>query len=195
MLGTNGITNMARLLSLTNQDAFWVWDSTALTNKTTTISNLFTGFPQNTNVTNGDFIVVYNAASNVLNTVPLSAVKAYVAHANLFETTNYFPFSSGSSNSIAHALGATPSNVRCTLLCVADDAATGFIAGDEIDLPGIIDSAGLSPVIATWANAVSIYIIHQSGGTGTRIMKRGSGDYSSNITTTNNYVWKVRAWQ
>lgn len=57
--------------------------------------------------------------------------------------------------SAAHGLGATPKIVRTVLVCVVNDANTGYSVGDEVDIFSLFDGAQVN-AFAVWATVTTI---------------------------------------
>lgn len=110
--------------------------------------------------------VSHPAGSNISEQVSAAQIAAYlqsltfVSALQAISTTNY---------SIAHGLGATPSFFRCVLVCVTNDAGSGAVVGDEIDILQLLFETFPStvyPAFLIGANATNCFATPAFGLTG-----------------------------
>lgn len=96
----------------------------------------------------------------------------------------------GVTLNVVHGLGATPSRVRCVLVCQPAGDELGYVAGDEVDL------FSLQPVdpneVAVGANSTNVWVI-QSRDTNLTIVSKAATYGTANITLAN-WKFKVYAW-
>lgn len=96
---------------------------------------------------------------------------------------------------IAHGLGTalTPRKFGAYFVCVADDVATGWVAGDIIDANCIVSAAAFNKSCTPYANATYVGVaIRLSGGAPLRFpQKAGAGDpvVPTAVNRFDLYVW------
>jgi hypothetical protein len=80
-------------------------------------------------------------------------------------TTAQFALSTGQTSTNAHGLGVTPTFVRGVLLCVVNDANTGYTTTDgEIDLNCAMATADYYNAYQVRADATNVYVQRHSEG-------------------------------
>lgn len=96
-----------------------------------------------------------------------------------------------------HGLGATPSFIQTVLVCVANDAGTGFVAGDETPIEDwfFLGSTAL-PAFSNGKNATNVFAASQviplgNEGGFSIVNKIGTGSFSP--TSFNNFRLKFYA--
>lgn len=194
MVGENGITNLTELTAVTNQDRIWVWDDSTSSNKSVNLTNLFMGVNTYTNATNADLFSYYHSRSNGMAKMTLGDLKAYmtngIAIPTMYTSTNAIP-SAGAQVTFTHGLGSTPDNNRVTLLCVADDAATGYVTGDEFQIESCYQNTPV-PLFGIYVNSTTVGVNRIAGTFYMRVKTTGA---QATPTSEANFVVKVRAWK
>lgn len=95
----------------------------------------------------------------------------------------------------AHGLGAIlPKKVEVVLVCVLNEAATGYTAGDEVDCPivnPVADVAGAS-YFSTARDTTNITVLINNTAN-MQVRHKATGVYTT-ITAATNWKYRVRAW-
>ena len=161
------ITNLLTLTSPTNDDRFLVWDSDALTNKTVTLSGLFTNLTATTTNGNSDYyLTITNGTpklityANLVNTVSNSIFGGSFTSPN----TNLNGLAAGKYLDVPHGLQSTPKILKGVIVCTSADA--GYAVGDEVDFQGVFDPSTPASTdhrgsfaITAVANSTNIFVI------------------------------------
>jgi hypothetical protein len=101
------------------------------------------------------------------------------------------PIANG-SKTVAHGLGYTPRKFGAVLVCNTNDAATGWQAGDVLDIQDAISPlAGPSPAFQVWANATLVgvsYTLH--AGVIGLVTKAGANQVApTNVANFDLFAW------
>lgn len=125
---------------------------------------------------------VYDGSNfQVLQTIPKASISANTALPAAGATTN-----------VAHSLTIAPRSVRVVLVCVTNDAATGYLTTDgEIELVGAIVSGGQS-ILSVRSDATNVMVLRNSIGGGLYLMHKTTG-VTTNATSDANFNFKVYA--
>jgi len=159
-LATANAANATAVTASTNATSALTTANTANTNALTALSDLntpTTGIKDRvtsleTRVTNVESqITTINATLITLSTLP-----ALVASTVILESANY-GLGSGVFATFAHGLGVKPRYVKTVLVCIALDAATGYVAGDEFPMMSASLTAN-NPVFGEIVNATNIIL-------------------------------------
>lgn len=76
----------------------------------------------------------------------------------------------------AHTLGVVPTKARVVLVCVTNDAATGYVAGAEMDLNNILVAGSAFTACSFFVDAAKVYINWNTSGAACALAKfDGSG--------------------
>ena len=95
---------------------------------------------------------------------------------------------------IAHGLGAVPRNVRVVIRCTTNDAASGYTAGQEIDINAWTEFTGAEePLIGVVTDNTNIRIVRRAIGAAVRVLPFAGGA-SAVPTSLANFTPKVYAW-
>lgn len=99
-------------------------------------------------------------------------------------------------NTVAHGLGSTPSYVRAVLVCIANDAGTGAVVGDEISVESVFENNLTAPNFGIKANAASVFLTNTDFFAGQEgavyIITNGA---ATNATSVNNFGLKIYAME
>lgn len=99
---------------------------------------------------------------------------------------------------VAHPLGATPPQVKAVLLCIANDAATGYLIGDETALTGWVNSSQTVPAFSRTDTATDIIVSLAGsvlvGNESNYVINTRSGSGLVNPSSFNNFALKIYAW-
>jgi hypothetical protein len=156
----NTFTNQPEHTAPIATDKLLIHDSTAGTNKWTSLSGLVTNLPTiTTNGPNDWFLVVTNGE---LKKISGNSVSNAIAGA-IVSSVLPRKFTSGESNvvansviNIAHGLGAVPQHVRFVLKCNTADLT--YVEGDEVDIFGMVERTTGLPVWTGGANATNVFL-------------------------------------
>jgi hypothetical protein len=97
-------------------------------------------------------------------------------------------------NTFNHPLGVTPQIVRPVLVCTANDAASGYSAGDEIDIGMLTwSSFGGQSVIGVYVNSatVSVQTNEFRNGATWVVWNKGANNTASSVSSSANFAVKV----
>jgi hypothetical protein len=160
-------TNLAQHTAPTNTDRLLIWDSTAGTNKYTTLSGFFTNLTATT--TNGAsdyYITITNGTpklityANMVNTFSNSIFGGSFTSPN----TNLNGLVAGKYLDVPHGLQSTPKIVKGVIACTSADA--GYAPGDEVDFQGVFDPSTPASTdhrgsfaITAVANSTNVFVI------------------------------------
>ncbi len=151
------LTNAPAHTNLTNADGWLVWDSVTGTNKFLTAVGAFTNWSEGTNVAGSDTVVITRggiprevAASNVLTYVKSNVVTTFTG-------TNHI-YGAAQSFTNAHGLGVVPMTFEWRLVCVTNDATTGYNVGEELPVIQSFVSGGAYVAASQWADATNVYV-------------------------------------
>lgn len=159
-LATANAANATAATASANATSALMTASTANTNALQALSDLntpTTGIKDRvtsleTRVTNVESqITTINATLITLSTLP-----ALVASTVILESANY-GLGSGLFATFAHGLGVKPRYVKTVLVCIALDAATGYVVGDEFPMMSASQTAA-NPVFGEIVNATNIIL-------------------------------------
>lgn len=142
---------------------------------------------------NADDILTWNGSSWIART-PAQGISstATISTTGIQATVNLS--SATLVENIAHGFGAKPRNVRVVILCTGNDAATGYVVGDELDINGWTEFTGAEePLIGVKVDNTNIRIIRRANGGAVRVLPNAGGA-STVPTSLANFVPKVYAW-
>lgn len=94
----------------------------------------------------------------------------------------------------AHNLGYTPRFVRSVIVCVANDAATGLLAGDEIDGDSVFDSNLGSQWLSVGANGTHAWLSCTTTAEASLTFVVRAGGATANPTSINNFRVRLYAY-
>lgn len=69
-------------------------------------------------------------------------------------TSSFQTITNGSTLTVAHGLGAKPTNIRVTMVCVTADL--GYAVGDEIDVPFLVTNVAYGAIASAGASNITI---------------------------------------
>lgn len=157
-----------------------------------------TAFTQLTDVPNsyvgsGGFGVRVNAGATGLEFYSLAA-----GTVTKFASANIALDGVSTAYTVAHGLGATPPQKDVGLICIGNDAATGYLIGDVVDHSAWFSSANLVPAFAVTKNATNV-IVSLPGSTlvgseGDYVVNSRDGNALIQPTSFNNFALKIYAW-
>jgi hypothetical protein len=102
------------------------------------------------------------------------------------------------ADSYAHNLGATPTRVSATVVCVADDATSTQVAGDETEASLWLDGTDSAPLFIIGANATVVFaacaLANADFIADTHVVTKTVGGFGS-ISDVNNFRLRIRAWR
>jgi len=157
-----GITNLPTLTSPTNEDRLLMWDSDDLTNKTTTLSGLFTNLTTTTtNHSTDSYLTISNGTLRLItfNNISNLVMRGYNAGYASAETA----LSAGTKIlDEAHSLPTTPTWVRAVLICKTADL--NYAVNDEVPAETVSNFDGLC-AFGAGANTTNVFVTCESGGT------------------------------
>lgn len=87
---------------------------------------------------------------------PVGGTGAVTVSAVLF-TSALFTLNQGAW-SAAHGLGTTPSWKTAVLVCVSNDAQSGFVVGQEVEFTDWFDGSASNNAFGVWADATNVYV-------------------------------------
>lgn len=157
-----------------------------------------TAFTQLTDVPNsyvgsGGFGVRVNAGATGLEFYSLAA-----GTVTKFASANIALDGVSTAYTVAHGLGAIPPQVDVVLLCTANDASSGMLIGDSVDLHSVFNTAFIVPSFNIIRNATNIIVTTPNealvGNEGNYFVNTRTGGGPAQITSFNNFVLKVYAW-
>jgi len=100
------------------------------------------------------------------------------------------------SETFAHGLGTTPRLIRVVARCTGADVASGYAAGDEIDINSWNDITGDDTgLFGVYANATNIVVMRESNSAANvKVVPVGGGTHVA-PTSLANFTPKVYAWK
>ncbi len=225
-MGQSTPTNLPVSSSPTNSDSSLAWTTTDNTNWTasritregllTNLTSLTVTNALNTNSAVQPSTNLYFEAiavgvntngqptgTNIVGRFDLLSLKSWLtnfftptASATNFVSTNLPVTGIGSLLTVPHNLGTNPAFVRGVLVCVTNDAATGWTTNREIDIGLVSENGSGSAYIQAYgisADATNIYVQRSSAGGGGFSLFSSSGGTYVNPTSTNNFRIKLYA--
>lgn len=134
-----------------------------------------------------------NAGETGIESVSISA-----STVTKFASANIALDGASTAYTVAHPLGATPPQVKAVLLCIANDAATGYLIGDETALTGWVNSSQTVPAFSRTDTATDIIVSLAGsvlvGNESNYVINTRSGSGLVNPSSFNNFALKVYAW-
>jgi hypothetical protein len=96
----------------------------------------------------------------------------------------------------SHGLGAVPEQVVVTIRCAADDSATGYSLGDEIDLVGshITDTAGDYNTASVSFDAINVIVGLATGNLANFKIPHKTNQTLTSVGTGANFKFRIRVW-
>ncbi len=98
----------------------------------------------------------------------------------------------GATITNAHGLGARPQFIRVCANCQTNDAATGWVVGDDVDTVSFVLQTTPNPFFQAWADATNVYVVRNSSGSTPVIIKKSNGT-STPITSVANWALHITA--
>lgn len=179
-------------------DAIPIYDYAAGTNKSTTITAIFTNRPVIMTNDAGGFI--YTETNSVPSKMTLNNLSNYVAGglvANVLPRKFVSSLVAGSGISgagkpidAAHSLAATPQQVRAVLVCTT--ANLNYSVGDEVDVLNVWSGGLQTNPINVFANATNAGVVVRSAASDWQIANKTSG--SSTLATITAGSWSVKVY-
>lgn len=193
-------TNLAAATAVSNADNLLLWDAANATNKILSIAGLVTNASTASTLTNGDFFLGYSTNSTNIAKFTALQVQAYVTNAansptltnklpQTFIGTNGMPTTGGAAT-FTHGLAGIPQLIRLSLVCTNNDAATSYVAGDEVDLGGAM-SETVSSLAQYTSTATAVTVRFNSSST-FQLLDKSSGARTG-VTSRNNFIVVCRA--
>lgn len=141
--------------------------------------------PDSSGTNDGELVAVLSGALRTYGYLPVPPTynKAIVTGAT--------PAASAQT-SIAHGLTGVPSTVRVVLLCGTNDAGTGYVTGDEINIESVTSGTGNIPCFYVQVTATNIIIGRSNGATNIKLISKGGGAIAA-ATADNNFSIKCYA--
>lgn len=152
-------------------------------------TNIAAGTITSSNIA-GNTIVATNLATN-------SITATYIATGTLpvkYVSGNLSVPAVGATITNSHGLAGTPTSLRVVLYCDADDAATGWKAGDEINIESALTWDGVTTVFALFAvysDSSSVKILRNSLSP-FYLLNKTTGA-TTQVTSTSNFRLKIYA--
>jgi len=113
-----------------------------------------------------------------------------IATLNSFTSGLIAPPASAAVVSVAHGLGATPKIVRVVLRCTSNDAGSGLVSGQEINVEAIYNTFSAANGNSVYADAVNVYWANATFYVGNQssisLSKTDASGYVT-ITSVNNF--------
>lgn len=139
-----------------------------------------------------------SAASDAMKYATVTQLTAAVNTVNgsstLFTGANtVIPAAGAAASAQAHGLSGTPSFVRVVLVCVTNDAATGWLTTDgDIDLSAGVGAGSIGePLFLVRADATNVNVLRNFTA-GFKLLKKTTGDPTS-PTAEANFKFKIYA--
>jgi len=108
---------------------------------------------------------------------------------------NFIMPASGLIITNAHSLGVIPSYVRAVLVCVTNDAATGYGVGREIDLEQVgANFASFIHAFYVSSDSTNVYV-QKVNSPNVELMRISDGAVYTSVTSTNNFRIKIYVHQ
>lgn len=210
-LFTNAWLSFTNNSTVTNGNLFLVWDGAAcelrsidyliLSNaaqrqvdNTTASTNLITSLPAGSNPTNGDYFVVFSAASNALvkyNWSSMSnAVYSGLASQKFAGSEIKWPGLGTNYFAVPHGLPGTPQIVRWVAVCKTNDC--NYPAGEEVDILTIGKADTYTKLWAVSADSTNVYLMFFASvvPTGCGVFSRTNGTWC-NLTEAR---WAIKPY-
>lgn len=186
-------TNLTEHLAPTNLDQLVVFSREAGSNRTSTLIGLLTNLPASATPAVTDTLLL--AQTGEVRQVTIGALSNLVRQAAsyaLFSSTNAVFPAAGDTLAIPHGLAGAPQEVRAVAVCVANDAATGYLTTDgELDLVGVAVSSVGQPAFTVRANGTNVTVLRNS--TSAFVLMRKSDGAWTSASSSANFRLKIYA--
>lgn len=215
-LGLSTTTNLPVSSAPTNSDSQVVWtttDNTTFTAKRITREAVITNLTQlvltNALNTNSAIQIPTNlffealsigvttngqpTGTNVLGKYDLISIKNFLGINNYVSTNMTLPISGVITN--ANPFGVVPAFLRVVMVCVTNDANTGYTVGREFDISqASSSSANYFHAFNITCDSTSFYVQRANVGN-LALIKLSDGTTYTGVSSTNNFKFKIYARQ
>lgn len=135
----------------------------------------------------GSVVVVDSGADKTFKYLTQEAVRGYAQ-----STKTVAVPAQGATAEISHLLGVLPQQIRVVLECLANDAATGYLDGEEIDITSVMVDSNERQCfnVYTSVDGLKVHIVRSSVGARFDLYRKADG-VKTTVTATANFQIKV----
>lgn len=141
--------------------------------------------PDSGGTNDGELVAVLSGALGTYQYLPVPPTY------NTSTVTGATPAASAQT-SIVHGLTGVPSTVRVVLICDNDDAGTGYVVGDEINIESVTSGTSNIPCFYVQVTSTNIIVGRSNGATNIKLISKGGGAIAT-ATSDSNFSLKCYA--
>ena len=181
-------------------DLLMVKDTVAGVNKHTTIQGVLNsmtglGLIDSNDIASDDEVMVYDKSTTTAKRMLWSEFVSTVSIPFYTQDSGTIDTLTNMSVTFAHGLGATPTRLRVTIVCVSSEH--GYATGDELELSSFSYVYGDTqiPFASIYSNSTTIGIdAYGNSGSNLYVQPLSSSVVSLQICTKSKWKYRVRSW-